>query len=51
MSQVAADGLQEVALFKIVQRVGEEFMPQDWWWPLLAKWRQGGSAAGAGAFL
>jgi hypothetical protein len=41
MDKIAADGVEEVALFRIVQREGAEFMPQDWWWPLLAAYRKG----------
>ena len=39
LSRAAADGLREVALFRIVQQRGAEMMPQEWWWPLLAKFR------------
>ena len=42
MAKIAADGVEEVALFRIMQRVGAEFMPQDWWWPQLADYRKGG---------
>jgi hypothetical protein len=36
MDRVAADGLEEVAMFRIVQQEGAQKMPEEWWWPLLA---------------
>ena len=43
MARVAADGVQEVALFRIVQQDGAAKMPQEWWWPLLADFLQAGN--------
>ena len=40
MARIEADGLDEVALFRIVQ-IPSASWPEDFWWPLLAKFLQG----------
>ena len=35
LARAQADGVREVAVFRIVQQEGAQKMPQDWWWPLL----------------
>eukprot|EP00937_MAST-01D_sp_MAST-1D-sp2_P002748 g2748.t1 len=35
LARAQADGVREVAVFRIVQQNGAQKMPQDWWWPLL----------------
>lgn len=45
MAKIASDGLPEVALFRIVQVPQRPDLqwPEEWWWPLLAKFVAGGN--------
>ena len=43
MARIEADGLEEVAMFRIIQIPSEKW-PEDFWWPLLAKFLAGGGA-------
>ena len=38
LERMARDGIQEVPLFRLLQRDGVARMPQDWWWPALTEW-------------
>ena len=39
INRIKADGIMEVAMFRIVQQAGVDKMPQDWWWPALEQFR------------
>lgn len=41
MQRMEADGIEEIAMFRIVQQSGADKMPQEWWWPLLAEYLAG----------
>ena len=38
LERMARDGIQEVPMFRLLQRDGVARTPQDWWWPALTEW-------------